>query len=64
MSVPSLDKIIQGEGQDRNVFNNFKRLVKSLGQLTNEQLALIHFEVWHEARLRAAAIEEYENTPH
>jgi formate-dependent nitrite reductase cytochrome c552 subunit len=57
MSVP---KLVQGEGQDRNIFNNVKRTVRDIKQLTNEQLAVLHFESWHEARSRAAGIIEEE----
>ena len=47
-------KLVQPEGQDRNVFNNFKRCVRDIEKLTNEQLALMNFEVFHEARKRGA----------
>jgi hypothetical protein len=58
MAAPDISKITQGEGQDRNVFNNFKRFIRDVSKLTNEQIALAHFETWHEARQRAADIQE------
>lgn len=45
-------RIPQPEDQDRNVYNNYKRLLKNLGQLSNEQLAELNFQVYHEARMR------------
>lgn len=51
-------KLVQPEGQDRNVFNNFKRTIRDLEKLTNEQLAVINFEVYHEARKRGAVDPE------
>lgn len=47
-------KVKQAEGQDRNVFNTLNRLLKNLGKLDNEQLAILNFEIWHEARKRGA----------
>lgn len=48
-----MSKLKQAEGQDRNVFNALKRIVRDLPKLTDEQLAILHFETWHEARVRA-----------
>lgn len=47
-------KLVQPEGQDRNVFNNFKRFISNLPKLTPEQLAIVNFEIVHEARMRGA----------
>lgn len=44
----------QAEGQDRNVFNNLKRVIRDIEKLDNTQLALLNFEVFHEARKRGA----------
>lgn len=46
----------QADGQDRNVFNTLKRVIRDLSKLDNEQLAILHFETWDEARKRT--IEE------
>lgn len=51
-------KLVKPDGQDRNVFNNFKRLFNDVSKLTNEQLALLNFEVFHEARKRGAVVPE------
>lgn len=60
MSVPHAK---QGEGQDRNVYNSYKRLIKNLPLLTADQIASIHFESWNEAYMRSGKqiIEEFEN---
>ncbi len=52
----TLGKIKQSEGQDRNVFNTLKRVIRDLSKLDNEQLAILHFETWDEVRKRT--IEE------
>lgn len=51
-------KLVQPEGQDRNVFNNFKRVIRDIGKLTDEQLAVLNFELYHEARNRGAVDPE------
>lgn len=53
-------KIRQSEGQDRNVFNTLKRVIRDISKLDNEQLAILHFETWHEAKSRGGKIEENE----
>lgn len=50
-------KVKQGEGQDRNVFNTLKRTLRDINLLTDEQLAIVSFEVWHEARIRTVKDE-------
>lgn len=50
-------QIKQPDGQDRNIFNNFKRVLKNINNLTDEQLAILHYESWHEASMRASGIE-------
>lgn len=47
-------KLLQEEGQDRNVFNNLKRLIKNIDKLSNAQLAVLNFEIVHCARMRGA----------
>ncbi|ANA49209.1 hypothetical protein PMW_84 [Pseudomonas phage phiPMW] len=49
MSITELNK---PEGQDRKVFNQFKKALEHLPDFTNEQLARLQFEVFHEARMR------------
>lgn len=50
MSIP---KLVQAEGQDRNVFNTLKRVIRDIGMLTDDQLAVLHYESWHEAYMRS-----------
>lgn len=54
-------KLEQAEGQDRNVFNNAKRFIRDLPKLDNKQLAIVNFEIWHEAQVRGARLLEEEN---
>jgi hypothetical protein len=51
-------KAKQGDNQDRNVYNAYKRLLRDIKKLTNEQLAELNFEVYHEARMRGAVNPE------
>lgn len=53
-----MSKLVQGESQEKRIFNLAKRFVKELPNMTNEQLAIIHFEIWDEARKRASSIAE------
>jgi hypothetical protein len=53
-------RIEQAEGQDRNVFNNAKRFIRDLSKLDNKQLAIVNFEIWHEAKTRGARLLEEE----
>ena len=53
-----MNKIKQAEGQDRNVFNTAKRVLRDLDKLDNNQLAVLHFEMWHEAQKRADKVQE------
>lgn len=53
-----MSKIKQADGQDRNVYNTLKRVVRDLPKLDNEQLAILHFESWHEAQKRADKVQE------
>lgn len=48
--------IEQPVGQDRNVFNTAKRFLRDLNKLDNKQLAILHFEIWHEAQKRADGV--------
>ena len=57
MREKDIKKLLLPEGQDRNVFNGFKRILATIDQLTNEQLALLNFECFHEARVRSGAVE-------
>lgn len=51
-------KLVKPENQDRNVFNAVKRIIRDLSKLDNEQLAVLHFEIWHEAQKRADKVQE------
>lgn len=53
-----MSKLKQAEGQDKNVFNNLKRFIRDIEKLDNTQLALVNFEVFHEARKRGAVEPE------
>lgn len=53
-----MGKIKQSEGQDRNVFNTLKRVIRDLSKLDNEQLAILHFETWHEAKTRSGNVDD------
>lgn len=46
-------KLKQGEGQDRNVYNGVKRVLRDISKLTDDQLAVLHYEAWHEAYMRS-----------
>lgn len=50
----------QPEGQDRNLFNNFKRTIRDIDKLTDEQIAKLHYESWHVAYMRAQGRVEEE----
>lgn len=51
-------KLVKPENQDRNVFNAVKRIIRDLSKLDNKQLAILHFEIWHEAQKRADKVQE------
>lgn len=51
--MSGIPKLLQAEGQDRNVFNTLKRVIRDIDKLTDEQIARLHFESWDEARRRA-----------
>lgn len=55
MAAPK--KIIdKPDGQELKTYNIYKELVSNLHLLTDEQIASIHFESWHEAYNRAASV--------
>lgn len=56
-----LKTLVKPDDQDRNVFNTYKRFLKDLPKLTPEQLAILHFEVFHEARNRGAMFDGEEH---
>lgn len=39
------------------LWNSFKRVIKDMGNLTNEQIAAIHYESWHAAFVRSEGVE-------
>lgn len=51
--MSGIPKLVQGVDQDRNVFNNLKRIVRDMSKLTDEQIAFLHYESWHQAYIRA-----------
>lgn len=58
--MSGIPKLVQAEGQDRNVFNTLKRVIRDIDKLTDEQIALLHFESWDAARRRAGVEVEDE----
>lgn len=44
--------LVKPSNQDRKLFNDLKKALIVLPKLTDEQLALVNFECWHEARSR------------
>lgn len=46
-------KTIKPEGQSEEVFTLFKSLLDNLPELSDTQLAVINYEAWHEAYVRA-----------
>lgn len=50
--MSGIPKLVQAEGQDRNVFNTLKRVIRDIDKLTDEQIARLHFESWDAARRR------------
>lgn len=48
-----IPKLKQGDGQDRNVYNGVKRVIRDISKLTDDQLAVLHYESWHEAYMRS-----------
>lgn len=51
-----IPKLVQGAEQDRNVFNNLKRTVRDMSKLTDEQIAFLHYESWHQAYIRSGGV--------
>lgn len=45
------------------LWNSFKRVIKDMGKLTNEQIAALHYESWHTAFTRAGGIVKDEQPP-
>jgi hypothetical protein len=46
-------KVTKPEGQSDEVFNLFKSFLDNLAHLSDTQLAMINYEAWHEAYVRA-----------
>lgn len=53
-----MSNLKQAEGQDERVFKNLEFVIRDIGKLNNEQIALLSFECFHEARLRGAVEPE------
>lgn len=56
MKERDIKKLDKPEDQDQNVFNAFKRFLKILPDLTNEQLAIVSFETWDIAYQRSGKV--------
>lgn len=52
MSKPKVLKD-KPDNQATATWNAFKRVVKYMNTLTDEQIASLHYETWHEAYVRA-----------
>lgn len=52
MSKPKVLKD-KPDNQATSTWNAFKRVVKYMNTLTDEQIASLHYETWHEAYVRA-----------
>lgn len=51
--APDFNKIPMGEEQDRNVFNTWRRCLRDIDMLTDDQIAAMHFESWNVAYNRS-----------
>lgn len=51
------------EGMPIALWNSFKRVIKDMDQLTNDQVAALHYESWHTAFTRAGGIAQDETPP-
>lgn len=45
------------------LWNSFKRVIKDMAKLTNEQIAALHYESWHAAYTRSGGIVKDEQPP-
>lgn len=45
------------------LWNSFKRVIKDMNQLTNEQIAALHYESWHTAFTRSGGMFQDEQSP-
>lgn len=45
-------------GQPVATFNAFKKVIRYMGTLSDEQLAALHYEAWHAAYMRAHGVKE------
>lgn len=52
MNNKQIKSLVKPNDQASTTFNAFKRFLKILPELTNEQLAISNFEVYHEAHKR------------
>lgn len=56
MKLKDINALVMPEGQEKTTFNAYKRALKELPSLTDNQLAQLSFEVWNEAYQRADSI--------
>lgn len=52
MKEKEIKSLVKPEGQEQTTFNAFKRFLKIIPELDNNQLAIGGFEIFHEARTR------------
>lgn len=53
-----MSKLKKADGQDDQVFENLLAVIQDMAKLSNEQIALLSFECFHEARVRGAVEPE------
>lgn len=51
-------ELVKPANQDRKLFNEFKKALLLLSKIDDKQLAMLSFEIWHEARTRGAVVGE------
>lgn len=56
MKLKEINALVMPEGQDKSTFNAYKRIMKELPNLNDEQLAKLSFEVWDTAYQRADSV--------
>ncbi len=47
----------RGEGQQLKTYNEYKRFLDIMSELTDDQLAQLHYEAWHHAYVRSNKIK-------
>lgn len=53
MKESDIKNLVCPEGQDKTTFNAYKRIIKELDNLTNEQISGLHYLTWETAYKRS-----------